>query len=307
MGSRLGMTELLGADLDLGGSLGAMTRLAAGPTVDMLCKIDPTVSKVMPPLNGSAERLSRWMEGTYFQGVRLAIGRKVLAEVKGSRRLRPTDAQAEIDVLRALAMSLTAAAGKMLPLEDIREAFIERSRMLVGSQFVSAAIAAASTAPEEVRALVRVAENVTGPSNKHQAAQWLIGAVTALRFERDMRQGREPPLHKLTVLAELQRTMTRIEIPEADRQTINNRLGELGGLIEADAHIVESILRSTAAPMQKLAVLLKLALGEVAPIGPAANKAKAAALKMAKDPEMRAELARAPEMVDRLRPLMYAA
>jgi hypothetical protein len=261
----------------------------------------------MPPLNGSAERLSRWMEGTYFQGVRLAIGRKVLAEVKGSRRLRPTDAQAEIDVLRALAMSLTAAAGKMLPLEDIREAFIERSRMLVGSQFVSAAIAAASTAPEEVRALVRVAENVTGPSNKHQAAQWLIGAVTALRFERDMRQGREPPLHKLTVLAELQRTMTRIEIPEADRQTINNRLGELGGLIEADAHIVESILRSTAAPMQKLAVLLKLALGEVAPIGPAANKAKAAALKMAKDPEMRAELARAPEMVDRLRPLMYAA
>ena len=307
MGSPLGMGELLGPDLDLGGSLCAMTRLAAGSTVDLLAGIDPTVSKVIPPLEGAAARLSRWMEGSYFQGVRLAIGRKVLADVKGSRRLRPSDAQAEIDVLRALAMTLTAAAGKLLPKEDILDAFIERSRMLVGSEFITAAVARAANAPEEVRALVRVAENVTGPTNKRQAAQWLVGAVTALRFEKDMRQSAEATGHRLFTLAELQRTVARIEIPESDRQLIVQRLGDIGGLIEADAHLVDCLMRSPAPPMQKLAVLLKLALGEAAPLGPAANKAKAAVLKLAKEPDTRAELARAPEVVERLRPLMNAA
>jgi hypothetical protein len=307
MGSRSGMSELLGEDLDLGGSLGAMTRLAAGATVDLLATVDPTVSKVIPPLVGAAARLSRWMEGSHFQGVRLAIGRKVLAEVKGSRRLRPSDAQAEIDVLRALAMTLTAAAGKLLPVEDIRAAFIQRSCMLVGSEFVTAAVAAAGNAAEEVRALVRVAENVTGPTNKHQAAQWLIGAVTALRFEKELRQNIDPPGLRLSVLADLQRTVTRIEIPEADRHTITHRLGEIGGMIEADAHLVDSVMRAPAPPMQKLGVLLKMALGEAAPLGPAAAKAKAAVQKLAKDPATRAELVRAPELIERLRPLMQAA
>ena len=307
MGSPMGMGELLGPGLDLGGSLCAMTRLAAGSTVDLLAGIDPTVSKTIPPLQGAAARLSRWMEGAYFEGVRVAVGRKVLGEVKGARRLRPSDAQAEIDVLRALAMTLTAAAGKLLPKEDILDAFIERSRMLVGSEFVTAAVAKAANAPEEVRALIRVAENVTGPSNKRQAAQWLVGAVTALRFEKDMRQSAEPTGQRLLTLAELQRTVGRIEIPESDRQLIMHRLGEIGGLIESDINLVECLMRSGAPPMQKLTVLLKLALGEAAPAGPAANKAKAAVLKLAKEPETRAELARAPQVLERLRPLMNAA
>ncbi|HVY34824.1 MAG TPA: hypothetical protein VG960_10420 [Caulobacteraceae bacterium] len=307
MGSPLGMSELLGPGLDLGGSLCAMTRLAAGSTVNLLASMDPNVANTIPPLEGAAARLSRWMEGAYFEGVRVAVGRKVLGEVKGSRRLRPSDAQAEIDVLRALAMTLTAAAGKLLPKEDILDAFIERSRMLVGSEFVTAAVAKSANASEEVRALIRVAENVTGPANKRQAAQWLIGAVTALRFEKDMRQSSEPTGHRLLALADLQRTVGRIEIPESDRLLIIHRLGEVGGLIESDINLVECLMRSGAPSMQKLAVLLKLALGEAAPMGPAANKAKAAVLKLAKEPETRAELARSPQVLDRIRPLMTAA
>ena len=307
MGSRTGMAELLGPSLDLGGSLAAMTRLAAGQVVDAIGGIDPSIARTMPPLDGAAARLSRWMEGSYFQAVRIAIGRKVLAEIKGSRRLRPSDAQGEIDVLRVLAMTLTAAAGKMLPQEDIREAFIERSRMLVGSEFVSAAVAGAQSSAEEVRALVRVAENVTGPANKRQAAQWLIGAVTALRFEKDIREAKDSPAQRLASLAELQRTVIRIDMPEADKQIIVHRLGEIGGLVENDAHLVEAVIRSPAPPVQKLTVLLKLALGEGAPLGPAANKAKAAVLKLAKDPDLRQDLARSPEVIERLRPLMNAA
>ncbi|HUO22038.1 MAG TPA: hypothetical protein VMU59_05930 [Caulobacteraceae bacterium] len=307
MGSRQGMSELLGPSLDLGGSLAAMTRLAAGPVVELVARADPSVGRFMPVLNGAAARLSRWIEDGYFQGVRIAIGRKVLAEIKATRRLRPSDAQAEIDILRALAMTLTAAAGNLLPVDDIREAFIERSRMLVGSEFVSAAAAAAQNPPDEVRALIRVAENVTGPANKRQAGQWLIGAVTALRFEKDMRDPREAPSQRLAVLAELQRMVLRIEMPEAERDLVVARLGEIGGLVEADSQMVDQIMRVGVPPVQRMTLLLRMALAEACPSGPASAKARQAVLKLARDPDTRAALVRAPELVERLRPLLSAA
>ena len=307
LGSKAGVAELLGPDLDLGGSLAALTRLAAGQSVDMLSKFDPTIGRVMPPLEGAAKRLSRWMEGSHFQAVRMAIGKRVIAEIKSSRRLRPSDPNAEIDILRALAMALTAAAGKMLSAEDIREAFIERSSMLISAEFVTAAVNGTSTANEEVRALLRLAENVTGAGNKSQAAQWLIGAVTALRFEREMRASGEPPMNRLAILADLQRAIGRVDLPEADRIAISKRLGDIGGLVEGDANVVASMTRSTLAPVQVLTHLLKMALGETAPVGPATAKAKEAALKLGKSPDIRADLAKAPEVIEKLRPLMMAS
>ncbi len=307
LGSKAGVAELLGPDLDLGGSLAALTRLAAGASVEMLSKIDPTMVRVMPPLEGAAKRLSHWMEGSHFQAVRMAIGKRVIAEIKTSRRLRPSDANAEIDILRALAMALTAAAGKMLSAEDIREAFIERSSMLISSEFVTAAVTNTTNATEEVRALIRLAENVTGKANKSQAAQWLIGAVTAVRFEKEMRNGAEPPMTRLGVLADLQRAVMRVDLPEADRQILAKRFGDIGGVVEADSNIVNSVTRSALSPVQTLTHLLKLALGETAPLGPASAKAKEAALKLGKSPDIRADLAKAPELVERLRPLMMAS
>lgn len=306
LGSKAGVADLLGTELDLGGSLAALTRLAAGQSVEMLSKIDPTMIRVMPPLEGAAKRLSHWMEGTYFQAVRVAIGKRVIAEIKSSRRLRPSDTNAEIDVLRALAMALTAAAGKMLSAEDIREAFIERSSMLISAEFVTAAVGNAATAQEEVRALLRLAENVTGQGNKSQAAQWLIGAVTALRFEREMRNNGEPPMNRLGVLADLQRAIGRVDLPDADRSALSKRLGDLGGLVEADANMVASVARSAMPPLQRLTHLLKMAQGETSPIGPAAARAKEAALKLGKSADIRADLAKAPDVLEKLRPLMAA-
>jgi hypothetical protein len=306
LGSRAGVAELLGPELDLGGSLAALTRLAAGQSVEMLEKIDPTMSRVMPPLEGAAKRLSRWMEGSYFQAVRVAIGKRVIAEIKSSRRLRPSDTNAEIDVLRALAMALTAAAGKMLSADDIREAFIQRSSMLISAEFVTAAVAGATNATEEVRALLRLAENVTGQGNRSQAAQWLVGAVTALRLEREMRNSAEPPGNRLAVLADLQRAIGRVDLPDADRQALIKRLGDLGGMVETDAGLVAQLTRSTMPPLQILTHLLRMALGETAPLGPAAVKAKDAALKLGKSPDLRAELAKSPEVIEKLRPLMMA-
>ena len=44
----------------------------------------------------------------------------------------------EIDILRALATTLTAASGRLLSLEDVQTAFVERSRGLITADFVAA-------------------------------------------------------------------------------------------------------------------------------------------------------------------------
>jgi len=307
LGSKAGVTDLLGPDLDLGARLAALTRLIAGQAVEMMAKFDPAIGRAIPPLEGPAERLSLWIQGSHFQAVRLAVGKQVISEIKGSRRLRPSDANAEIDVLRALAMALTAAAGKLLPADEIRDAFIERSSMLISAEFVTAAVSGTESAQEEVRALLRLAENVTGPTNKSQAAQWLIGAVTALRFEREMRNSTESPMVRLGALADLQRAMTRVELPEADRVVLARRLGELGGLIEADAKIIAALLRAPLSPVQRLTHLLKMALGETVPAGPAATRARDAAVQMSKSADVRADLAKSPELIDKLRPMLMAS
>jgi hypothetical protein len=307
LGSKAGIADLLGPDLDLGSRLAAMTRLIAGQAVEMMEKFDPAIGRAIPPLEGPAQRLSLWMQGSHFQAVRLAVGKQVIAEIKGSRRLRPSDPNGEIDVLRALAMALTAAAGKLLPADEIRDGFIERSSMLIGAEFVTAAVGGAESAYEEVRILLRLAENVTGPTNKGQAAKWLIGAVTALRFEREMRGGAESPMVRLGALADLQRAMTRVELPEADRVTLARRLGDIGGLIEADAKLVAAVLRAPLSSVQRLTHLLKMAMGETVPNGPAAARARDAVVKLSQSPDIRADLAKAPELIDKLRPMLMAS
>ena len=304
LGTRQGMAELLGPDLDLGGSLAALTRLAAGQIVDAISTVDPSVSKSMPPLDGAAKRLSRWMEGAYFQSVRTSIGKRVISEIRSSRRLRPSDTNAEIDLLRALAMALTASQGKMLSAEDIRDAFIQRSSMLIGAEFVTAVVADTKSAEDEVRALLRLAENVTGAANKNQAAQWLVGAVTALKLEREMRGARDQALSKLAALAEMQKAIGRVDLPESEKVMLNNRLGDLGGLVEQDAQVTASLLRSALPPVQRLTLLVRMAGGEIAPSGPAAQRAKDAALKLSKDPGIRGDLARSPDLIAKLKPLM---
>ena len=138
LGGKAGLTELLGENLDLGGTLAAMTRLAAADSVEALVAIEPAVARVMPPLRDAAARLANWLDGPHFESVRAAIARRVLRELNGPRRLRPTDAESEIIVLRSLAMALTAAAGRLHSLEDVQTTFIERSKMLIRGDFVEA-------------------------------------------------------------------------------------------------------------------------------------------------------------------------
>ena len=307
LGSTMALNELLGPHLDLGGFLAALTRLSAAETVELLIGVEPTVARLMPPLEGAAARLANWLDGPHFETVRRAIARRVLKELTGPRRLRPKDAEGEIDVLRALAMGLTAASGRLMSLEDVQNAFVERSRMLVREDFVEAYLGVERTPVAEVEALIWLAENVTGAANKRQASRWIGGKLSALRFETDQRQSADSAPVKLAALAKLQRGIARAGFAPEDAAPLTARIGEVGGMIEAEAQLTGSLARASAPVVHRLTLLLGLAIGESAPIGPAADRAKAEVAKLMRAPETRAELARAPESVERVRSLLKNA
>lgn len=263
----------------------------------------------VPVVDGPAARLGVRLQAGEFPLLSAALARMVLRELMSPRRLRPNDAAGEIDILRALAMSLTATAGRLLTLEEVQSAFNERSKSLVTADFVAAYVKSCTTVLCEAEALTRLCENVTGTANKRSAARWLSACVGSLRFETEMRAvgGPQTPAQKLGVLAGLQRSIRACGLSERDETEIVAAIGTVGGAVEAEARIVAMLVRSPAPLPQKLAVLLRLAAGETAPLGPAADRAKAEAVKLFRAPESRAALSAAPEALAPLRSLMQAA
>jgi hypothetical protein len=250
-------------------------------------------------------RLAGSLARDAFESVRAAIGRRILRELAGPRRLRPDDAEGEILILRALAMCLTAAAaGPLLTAEEVQNAFVERCKALVAGDFVDRFLAGREGALAEAQALVRLAENMVGTANKRAAARWISAAVGALRFEKDLRNGADSPSTKLAVLAELQRAVNQAGLNEADQAGAAGKIGEIGGLIEADAKLTASLARANAPVTQRITLLLKLAAGETAPLGPAADRARKEALRLLSAPEVRGDLAADPEALGRIRGLM---
>ena len=301
-----GLADVLGPDLDLGANLAALTRLAAPDEVEALIRMEPGLAKQIPALSGPAERLGQQMRAGAFKMLGAYIARRVLKELTGPRRLRPADASGEIDILRALAMALTASAGRLLSIDEVQEAFQARSKSIVTADFVEAYLKNAPNARAEAEQLVRLCENVTGSANKREAARWLLACVAALRFEKEARQSPESPAASLAQLAALQRSVRGAGLNQADTGQVTRKLGEIGAFVEADARVCDQIARAPAPAVQKLTLLLRLALGEAAPFGAATEKAKAEVMRFLKGPDARAALAASPELAARIKPLLAA-
>jgi len=306
VGSQKGLDNVVGPGLDLGARLAAMSRLAAADVVDKLVETNPPVAKVTPELSSRAQRLAHWLLCDDFTGVRAAIGQRILRDLSGQRRLRPADAVGEIDVIRGLAMALTAASDKLLPLDNVQAACSARSKMLVTRDFVEVYLGEEATAQEEAEALVWLIENVIGGGAKREGGRWLGSLVSSLRFEKEQRDTQHPAA-RLAELAKLQKAVARCGLIEEDYRPIQEKLGEIGGLVEADARLIAMTLRATVPALSRLTALLKLACGEAGPLGPAADRARAEALKLARADDTRAELSTAPERVDAIRDLLKHA
>jgi hypothetical protein len=177
----------------------------------------------------------------------------------------------------------------------------------VTRDFVEAYLGEDHAAYDEAQALVWLTENIIGGGNKREAGRWLNTLIGSLKFEREYRQSPQPIATRLTGLSRLQRAVSRCGLVEEDFGPIQVKLGALGGLIEADSRLIATTLAGGAPALTRLTVLLKMACGETAPLGPAADRARAEALKLARSDSTRAELVSAPDQVDAIRDLLQHA
>ncbi|MBN8551601.1 MAG: hypothetical protein J0L52_01740 [Caulobacterales bacterium] len=304
---RQARVAVLGPELDLGGQMAALVRLAAPTETAVVAQTDARVAAVVPDLSGPAIRLGRHMARGQYRLLAAALSRRVLRELMGPRRLRPSSPTGEIDVLRAMAMILTAAAGKFLTLEEAQLAFAERSKTLVAADFVEAYVGPASDPMAEAELLVRLCENVTGAGAKRQASRWLVACVTALRFERSLRDSELGAGARLRSLAEFQARVRGCGLSDKDQSEVFDILARIGDTIEAEGRVSAQIARASAPLLHRLSLLLQMAAGDACPGGPAADRARAEALRLLRSPQTRQALACDPAALPTLRPLIQAA
>ncbi|MEW6598350.1 MAG: hypothetical protein AB1429_12735 [Pseudomonadota bacterium] len=307
LGGQGALAEIIGPDQDLGACLALLTRVAAEKEAAMLAQIDPMVRRLIPPVEGALERLAKALQQEALRNVRAAVGKRILRELNSPKRLRPNDAEGEIALLRALAMCLTATGGSLVSADEVQEAFHTRSKSLVNSVFVDAYLADRGTVMDEAMALVKLADNVVGASNKRDAARWITATVGALKFERELREGHGTATEKLHLLANLQRALSKAGMLAEDQAAAFARIGDIGALVEADSSLTQQLARSPAPLLQKVRNLLRMAAGETAPIGPASEKAKLEALKLLRTPDFRTQMAASPETLPAIRNLLASA
>ncbi|CAN5193577.1 hypothetical protein BH10PSE1_BH10PSE1_10090 [soil metagenome] len=306
LAARTSLADILGPSLDQGGSLAAVVRMVAPHEIDALLQHEPQMALLMPTVEGPAARLAEHLAAGEFPLLANSLARMVLRELMGPRRLRSSDAAGEIDILRVLAMALTATAGRLLSLDEVQSAFTERSKSLVTADFVQAYVVPCDSVLCEAESLTRLCENVTGSSNKRASARWLSACITSLRFESEMRSSPMRATQKMVVLATLQRSVRASSLSENDEQMINGAIGAVGGAVENEARLVAQMGKAAAPIPQKLIALLHMATGETAPLGPVADRAKAEAMRLLRAPDARTALTAAPDAVVQLRPLMKA-
>ncbi|MBW8734899.1 MAG: hypothetical protein JF571_11475, partial [Asticcacaulis sp.] len=128
--SRHSLSDVLGEEADLGTSLAVLTRMAASREVDLIAKIDPAVARIIPPLKDVLAGYHKLITMGAFRHLSQNIQKRLMQELKGPRRLKPGDPDAEIETLRALAMCITASGKEEAQRDDIKDAFVERSKML---------------------------------------------------------------------------------------------------------------------------------------------------------------------------------
>ena len=122
-----------------------------------------------------------------------------------------------------------------------------------------------------------------------------------------LESGGESAAARLAQLAHLQRQVGRCGLVEEDFKPLQDKLGQIGGEVDARGRITQGLARAAAPPLQKLTLLLRLAVGESAPLGPAANRARTEALRLVKQDDTRAALAASPQHVEQVRDLFLQA
>jgi hypothetical protein len=204
---------------------------------------------------------------------RTAIARRIVAEFKSAKRLRPDSLVEELIALRRLANRVVYGVGKFLSHEDLIAAFTLRSKRLVTQETLSSHIS--ECAPDEkLERLLFVEENIIGIENKRQLAGFVTPVLNSAAFENFFQNPKVPVLQRLQRLAHLQGRLRRASFVDVQQQEMAAKMDKLASDVAGRAKLYENLQARNHSPVEKTATLLKLAMGGFFTEGALAGKAR---------------------------------
>jgi hypothetical protein len=178
------------------------------------------------PAHGGVAALAARFAADELPEARTAIARRIVAEFKSAKRLRPDSLVEELTALRRLANRVVYGVGKFLSHEDLIAAFTLRSKRLVTQETLSNYIQ--DCAPDEkMERLLFVEENIIGIENKRQLAGFVTPVLNSAAFENFFQNPKVPLLQRLQRLAQLQSRVRRASFVDVQRQEIADRMDRL--------------------------------------------------------------------------------
>jgi len=255
------LADLLGHNPDLGHALMNLVELFLGTEVHA------------EGAGQGINDLARYFAKDDLPEGRSAIAVRILAELKGMKRLCPSSLDEELKMLRRLANLLVRGQGKYLSHEDLIGAFTERSKRLVSHEPLLQFMQTAKTQDEKVERLLMVEENIVGVENKRMLSSFVVPLITSANFEAELCAGAPVP-QRLRRVAELQERVLRSGFQDVQKNQIAMALDTVALRIEDRAKFLASLEARVANNVERVQMLLKLCTAGVFTQGDLIMKAR---------------------------------
>jgi hypothetical protein len=188
---------------------------------------------------------------------RQAIAGRIIAELKGMKRLCPNSIEDEFRMLRRLGNQLVRGQGRYLSHEDLITAFEGRSKRLVTHEPLLQFLETAKSSDERLERLLAVEENIVGAENKRTLSTFIIPLINSNGFENQLCPT-ALTLQRLRRAAELQERVLRSGFQEVQKNQIAAALDRVAQRIEERTRFLASIETRGGNPTERVETLLKL-------------------------------------------------
>lgn len=274
LGGKAAMSALLGIQPNLGASLLLMTYLFLGRE-DKLPEDAPSGVRIV----------SRQFAQAKLANSKAAIARRIMAEVRGVKRLNPDSLEDEVKLVRKLANLLVMGQGPMLPADELAETFNARSKRLVTPETVDEFLQDITLPQERITKLLSLEENIVGVENKRTLAAYVLGAVTSHQMHSYFLGGKASVLKRLAIITDMQSKIASTGFQSENRQEITCAYDALAVRVLTEAGFFQSIDRQKISPAQKALALLKLCAKGIFPRGECDMMAKRHIIKYVQMPD----------------------
>ncbi len=279
MAGSAGLDDLMGNQEQLGDALMIMADLFLG-------RIDEKKAGATPGLVA----LSSQFAEDKLPNSKTALGQRILSELNGPRRFCTNDVDKEVEAGRTLAMRMVLCQGKHVALEDILEAFTNRSKRLVITEMVNEYLEGYDEPDQQIQRLMKLEENVIGEENKRRLGGFVMPLLTGHKTEAFFVEQEGPVLRRLTEITKLQKEVTDSSFADNQKQEMQDAIDTIAGQVVTKAKLFEAIDGRKVSNADKAMSFLRILNSNVLTEGELSRKARVQIIKYIQTPNFSKDL-----------------